>query len=151
MTKKAATKVDTGLTEETAQAAADQGLLDTPTKPLTRDEMRAILLGKTPLAKSVTVHVFDMDMDIRQPSFKDMMSVREQGTEFEKAAEMIIKYAYVPGTDEKLFEETDRELILRWPFGPDLIMLQEAIADLTGIDIAAGEAKLGKDPLDVSS
>ena len=75
------------------------------------------------------------------------MEAREEESEVKRAVDMIIKYAYVPDTNEPVFESTDADLILKWPFGVDLMKLQMAIVKLTGIDIADAEAQLEKSPL----
>lgn len=114
---------------------------------LTRDEIRAALIGSTPKSKTKLITVFDIDLELRQPTLAAIMSTRESDDSEVRATDMIIKYAYVPGTDELVFEETDREMILRWPFGQELLKLQEAISELTGIDIAAAEEDIENNPL----
>lgn len=114
---------------------------------LTRDQIRAALLGKTPLAKSKLINVFGIDLELRQPSLGSIMDTRENDDAKARAADMIVKYAYVPGTDELVFEATDRDLILRWPFGEDLLALQTAITELTGLDIDAAVEDLRENPL----
>ncbi len=116
--------------------------------PLTRDEIRAVLLGKTPLAKSKLITVFGVEIELRQPTLASIMTTREIEDPKVRATEMIIKYAYVPGTEEYVFENTDREMILRWPFGEDLLLLQQTITDLTGLDIDAAKEDLEENPLD---
>ena len=120
---------------------------DLVTTPLTRDEIRAVLLGKTPLAKTVPIKIFGIDIELIQPTLASIMETREEDDAKTRAADMIIKYAYVPGTDQLIFEDTDREMILRWPFGEDLLALQQAITELTGIDIDAAVEDLRHNPL----
>lgn len=119
--------------------------------PLTRDEIRAVLLGKTPKAKSVAIEVYGVKLSLKQPRFGDIMTAREEPNPAKRAVELIIQYAYVPGSEDRVFEDTDMEMILRWPFGEDLVRLQNAIAELTGLNIEAEEANLRKSPLDESS
>ena len=115
---------------------------------LTRDEIRAALVGNKQISKSVNFTLFDIDIELRQPSFKSIMEARTEGDSLTRAIDMIIKYAYVPGSDELIFEEGDRPQIELWPFGEDLVRIQEAITELTGIDIAVDEATEElKDPL----
>ncbi len=114
---------------------------------LTRDEIRAALLGKTPDAKSVLITVFGVALELKQPSLGSIMDTRENDDAKARAADMIVKYAYVPGTNDLVFEDTDREMILRWPFGEDLLALQQAITDLTGLDIDSAMEDLRENPL----
>jgi len=113
---------------------------------LTRDQLRAALISNTPEAESIAVTLFGVEIDLRQPSLASIMKAREQGDAATRAVDMIIEYAYVPGTDEHIFEDTDRDRILKWPFGKDLTVLNKAVADLTGVDLDAAEAAL-QDPL----
>lgn len=127
-----------------AKAKAVQAIKTAPS----RDDIRAALLGKTPLAKSELITVFGIEIELRQPTLAAIMDARgDQDDPKIMATDMIIKYAYVPGTDELIFEDTDREMILRWPFGDELLALQRAISKLTGIDITAAEENLRADPL----
>ena len=115
--------------------------------PPTRDEIRAKLLGKTPEAESKMITLFGMDIELKQPTLEAILKSRDIGDNVSRAVDMIIEYAYVPGTDEHVFEPPDKEMILRWPFGKDLQVLNEAIADLTGVDIAAAMEAMKSDPL----
>ncbi len=112
----------------------------------TRDEIRAALLGPK-LAKSVDITIFDIPIELRQPSFASIMRARDESDTPKRAADMIVNYAYVPGTDEKVFTEEDIDKILEWPFGDDLTRLNTAIAELTGIDVSGEEELLKEDPL----
>ncbi len=116
--------------------------------PLTRDEIRAALIGSTPLAKSKLIHVFGVDIELRQPTLESIMNTREIEDSSQRAVGMIIKYAYVPGTDELIFEDTDTQMILRWPFGEDMLKVQETITELTGLDIDEAQEDMQENPLD---
>ena len=113
----------------------------------TRDEIRAKLLGKTPLAETKMISLYGMDIELRQPTLEAILKSRDIDDNVARAVDMIIEYAFVPGTDDHVFETADREMILRWPFGKDLQTLNEAIADLTGVDIAAAMEDMKRDPL----
>ncbi len=115
--------------------------------PLTRDQIRAALLGKTPEAKVVSITAFGITMDLRQPRFGDIMDAREEPNPAKRAADLIAQYACVPGTNELIFEDSDIEMMLRWPFGEELVELQNAIAKLTGLDITGAEDEIKADPL----
>lgn len=48
----------------------------------------------------------------------------------------LINFARVPGTDEAVFEEADRAVLLDLPFDRNMKDVVEAINTLTGVDIA---------------
>lgn len=116
-------------------------------KLLTRDEIRTALLSKVPEAKSKSITIFGVNIELRQPSLGSIMDTRENDDAKSRAADMIVKYAYVPGTDDLVFEDTDVQMILKWPFGEDLLELQTAITELTGLDIDSAVEELRTDPL----
>ncbi len=116
----------------------------------TRQELRDALIGSTPKGKSKLVEVFGVEIELKQPNLAAIMRARETGDTAQRAAEMIIEFAFVPGTNTHVFEDTDRDRILLWPFGEDLSRLNGAIAELTGVNIEGAEEDL-KDPLEGSS
>ncbi len=112
-----------------------------------RKALRDRLLGKKHEPKSQLVTLFGEEVEIRQPSLSTMLETRADENNQDAVLNMIIRYSYVPGTDEQLFEEADKDTIRNWPFGEDLLEFQQAIAKLTGVDISAREGELNTNPL----
>jgi hypothetical protein len=99
--------------------------------PQTRDELRARIFGSKP--KSVVVDDFyGATVEIRQPTLKIALQQRHAPEE-ERVFFMLTDYAFVPGTDEKLFEPGDVDSLRELPFGGDFTRLMEAINTLLGI------------------
>jgi hypothetical protein len=115
--------------------------------PLTRDQIRQKLVGDTPAAKRIPLHIFDCDIELKQPDLKSILKARDESDPAKRSAEMIIQYAVMPGTDENVFEDSDLTMILRWPFGEDMVRLNEAISELTGVDLEKAEEELEASPL----
>ena len=113
----------------------------------TRQQMRDRLLGSAPKPVRKLVTLFNTPIELQQPTLRAILDAQGVTDVKERAVSMIIEYAYVPGTNELVFEEADAEMILGWPFSDDLVTVQLTIAELTGIDIAAVEKELEKDPL----
>ena len=101
--------------------------------------------------KSIPVNLFGQEIELRQPTLKAILEAQEIAENSSRTAHMIIEYAFVPGTNDRVFDETDTQLILDWPFGDDLIRVQKAITDLTGVDITAAEGELTESPLEEPS
>jgi len=118
---------------------------------LTRDEIRAQLIGTRHEAKRERVTLFGVEVDLRQPTLASILDAREEDDERTRTTDVFLNYAFVPGTDERVFEEGDRDAILNWPFTEELMEVQIVIARLTGIDLADAEEVLNTDPLDESS
>jgi len=106
---------------------------------MSRDDIRkAIVSNSKP--KSLTVEFFGTTIELRQPPMGKIFEFQSMGDRGKAAARMIIDYAYVPGKNEKVFDEADLNLILAMPFGADLARINKAIAELTDIDFEIGEA-----------
>lgn len=99
----------------------------------TRDQMRAkIFAAKT--VKRKTIDFFGTDIEIRQPTLGDIVDA--QSNEDRKAAvvETLIKYAYIPKTDTKVFEDGDADVFKGMPFGGDFIRVSKTLEELTEVN-----------------
>ena len=106
----------------------------TNTTNATRDAIRSKILGSTK-AKSMICEFFGTQVEIRQPSLGEILLAEEAATKSEQAVAMVVKYCYVPGTDEKVFEDSDYEALLQLPFGEDFVRVQKAIAQLSDVNV----------------
>jgi len=116
-------------------------------KKLDRKAIRAALLGKRHEPKSKIINIWGIDLELRQASLSTMLDAQVSEDTKVNAVNMIIRYSYVPGTDELVFEDTDRDEILSWPFGEELQLLQDTVMELTGVDIDGAEEELKENPL----
>lgn len=117
---------------------------------VTRDQLRAVLIGKKHQPRREPIELFGVEVELQQPTLRSILEAQDAPDELTRTADVFIQYAYVPGTDERIFEEGDRDVILNWPFTEDLVKVQLLIAELTGVDIRDAEEEL-KDPLSESS
>lgn len=120
-------------------------------KVVTRNELRAALIGKKHAPNSEVVTLFGVEIEVRQPTLASILAARTEDDERKRTTDVFLNYAYVPGTDELIFEEGDRETILNWPFTDELMDVQLVIAKLTGVDLGVAEEEMAADPLDESS
>ena len=123
-----------------------------PASPIkvTRSELRDRLLGHAPKPRRTPITLFGQEIELQQPTLRAILEAQNIDDMKLRSTGMIIEYAYVPGTNERIFEPADREMILNWPFNNELVELQMAIAELTGIsaeDVQNQEAELKTDPL----
>ena len=125
--------------------------VEEPSAALTRDEIRAALFSTKHKVQRKAMTLFGVEIELEQPTLKSILSARGEEDVEKRTVDTFLHYAYVPGTKELIFEETDRQMILDWPFNQDLITIQETIADLTGIDIGDAAEELREDPLEGSS
>lgn len=120
-------------------------------KAPTRDELRKAIVGARHAPAREIVTLFGMEIELRQPTLASILKSREEDDEQRRITDVFINYAYVPGTDEHVFEDGDRDVILGWPFTEELVEVQLVIAKLTGVDMGDAEEDIKGDPLDGSS
>lgn len=106
-----------------------------------RESIRTAIFTAKP--KSKIVDAFGIKMEIRQPSLKVILESQNVSAEERNTtiALMLVKYAFVPGTTERIFDDVDVDSILGLPFGEDMQAIQDAMNELVGIQKAVEDAK----------
>lgn len=106
-----------------------------------RDALRAKIFNAK--AKSVLVENFlgGSTIELRQPSVKDAMAMR-QGAEEDRIFVMLTDFAFVPGTDEKVFDPEDVDSLKGLPFGEEMQNLMKQVTELLGTDPEEVERKI---------
>lgn len=103
-----------------------------------RDTIReAVFTSRKPKSKSISFR--GADIEIRQPSVRLIMDLANAEDKASSAAKMLINFAYVPGTDIKIFDMEDTDSLLNMPFDEDWKDVNEAIAEMTGVDLGVEE------------
>lgn len=98
----------------------------------TRDDLRAKIFGAKPKS-AVVEDFFGTKIEIRQPTLN--VALQQRGAnEQDRVYFMLTDYAYVPGTNEKLFDVEDVDQIKELPFGPEFTGLINEINKLLGIN-----------------
>ena len=115
-----------------------------------RDKLRSELLKKREFKKKI-ITLFDQEVEIRQPSLGQVLTVREEKDRRKLTHRMYIDHCFVPGTDEKVFEEGDLEVLMALPFEDAWIQLSSAVAELTGVDLEDAEKNSESTPSDETS
>lgn len=105
-----------------------------------RDEIRAAILASDNLKrKTVPLKFFGAEIELRQPTTGDIIRATEGGTNRFTLVNVLLDYAYVPGTDEKVFEEGDVEHLKSLPYNEDMKSLTQAIETFTNILVGDAE------------
>ena len=103
-----------------------------------RDEMRTkIFASRKPMSEPVTF--FGEDIEIRQPNVRTILALSSDDAEGLSSVKMFIGYAYIPGTDIKVFDDEDLEGLTNMPFNEDWMAVNTAIAKMTGVDVGVKE------------
>jgi hypothetical protein len=100
-----------------------------------RDALRARILGKQ--LKREIVHLKDddgteYDIEVREPTVARMQEMGAQTAvpNSEKMIALVIDHAYIPGSDEKVFEPEDADVIRNLPYRADFSPLLEKVMEL---------------------
>ncbi|KKM82887.1 hypothetical protein LCGC14_1314960 [marine sediment metagenome] len=112
---------------------------DEEATPLTRDEIRAMIFRGDREFRTEQLVLFGAKVDFRQPTLGAILGAKQEENRAKAVAEMLIRYCFVPGTKEQVFEDADIDTILGLPFGEDLQKANDAIERLTGIDVQGEE------------
>lgn len=111
------------------QQPQDEALV---TFPLTRDEIRAKVLGAKPLVK-VVENFFGVTVELRQPDLGTILNAREED-QSNQVTRMLTQFTFVPGTEEKVFEDADADALIKLPFGEQMQRFIDAMNEILGVD-----------------
>ncbi len=105
----------------------------------TRDEIRGSIFNNVQQRREGReIDFFGQKIELRAPSLGAI--INREGVI--NAVTILIENSYIPGTDEKVFEEADRDALMKLPFNADLMSVARALEELTGIDVKAEEGNL---------
>lgn len=112
-------------------------LIDVPKlAPPGRDDIRAAIF-RTKEIKQKEVDFFGVKIELRQPSLASALT-KHDGDEPKLAIiGNLIDCAYVPGTNQKVFDAADYDALVELPFGEDYIRITQAIGEITGTNLLA--------------
>lgn len=102
-------------------------------KAINRDAIRAgIFSGKQ--LKSKVVDFFGSEIELRQSNFGAIIDAQSKEDRQSAILEALISQAFVPGTEEKVFEEGDFAALKELPFGADFLRVSKALEELTEVN-----------------
>lgn len=89
--------------------------------------------------RSEIVDFFGEKIEVRGPSLGEVISDNEAGANGTLVITILTKYTYVPGTDVRMFDETNRDELLQLPQSKAFVSLIRAFERLTGGTVDAAE------------
>lgn len=101
----------------------------------------AILTDIKTTVKAEIVNFFGQDIEIRQPTVGQMEKAVSAEDKSSSITDMLIAYAFVPGTEDKVFETADVDTLKTLPYNEDVQEVMKAITRLTGVDVKAAAKK----------
>ena len=106
-----------------------------------RDKIRAKTVGSTTQFKSKKFDYEGIEVEFRQPNLKDrkllLKKARDKNGEFDMIEFIVwsvISNTYVPDTNEKVFDETDYEVMLNQNTGSFVDKFGAEIAELMNVE-----------------
>lgn len=106
----------------------------------TRDEIRGeIFKGEHKKLARKPFTLNGTKLEVRQPTIKQLGDLANQTSDKPAVVRYLIAHTYVPGTDERVFDDADAEALSEFPAGPWLGEFNEAFSALTAFDTKAAE------------
>lgn len=106
---------------------------------MSRDELRKAIFSEK-VESEVVELPNGQQIEVRDSSAGDMIDAVEVKDLKARMVRMLIMCCYVPGTDEKVFEDADKDSLMSLPSGGTYRKLIEAISKRANIDERAAEA-----------
>ncbi len=110
-------------------------------KNVTREDIRAKIFSSKKF-KSKVITLFGAKVEIHQPNLGAILQYKEEQDRQSALMDLLIGYCFIPGTDQKIFEEADKDTVMNMPFDDSILELNAAVEELTGLDIEATEGNL---------
>lgn len=105
-----------------------------------RNKLRSITVGSKKVVNSIELEYEGEKFEFRQITYRDRKSLLEKsegkdgkvdGTAFQIWG--VISMTYVPGTEEKVFDEGDFDILMNQPVGGFIDKFSEEITKLLGV------------------
>lgn len=95
-------------------------------------------------AKKLAISFFGTQIELRTPAVgKFLGSISQNADDGSndqiRLVKLLIENAYVPDTDELVFNMADYESLVALPFNNDMALVVKTINELTGVDLKAKE------------
>ncbi len=116
--------------------------LDEPAKPkkLSKDDLRAaIFAAENSRVKRVPIKFQGQELELKQPTVEEIMQFHSLPEGRSNFAYILINHVYIPGTDEKLFDEADYDAIVAMPYSPEIVEIQNVMTGFLSSDVKSAE------------
>jgi hypothetical protein len=104
------------------------------TKTFSRDMIREAVMNSK--AEEQLITAFGVQIAVRTPALRDLMQYRDMQNDENLIARAIVNNCYVPGSNDRIFEDTDVEVLSGLAYNSDMKKLNNAIQNVLGDDSA---------------
>jgi hypothetical protein len=115
-------------------------MTDQTTEALAVNLRGTIFADQNKKRASREITFFGARIELRQPTLRDITNMADEASEQAAIVSTLLHYAYVPGTEQKVFTEAHIEALMELPFGPDFTAVADAIRELSA-SMTKAEAK----------
>jgi len=98
-----------------------------------RDLLRSTIFS-TKQPKSKVIEFFGAQIELRQPLLGEIIDAQTEENRQKALTDVLVRQAFIPGTDEHIFEDADHDGLRQLPFGADFVRLSEAIQELSEVN-----------------
>ena len=98
----------------------------------------AILATENTKAASQTIKFFGAELEFRHPTAGDLIAMATRAGDLNLVT-FLIDYAYVPGTDEKVFTPEDADALKQLPFTAEMKAVVKLIEGFTSVMVETEE------------
>lgn len=103
-----------------------------------RNDIRQAIFDKIACRAKQTVEILGTTIEVVQPTVKEMLELSTSGVAI-SVTEILIRFAYVPGTDTQVFEVADREMLDALPFTSDIQRIFDVFNNFSAVNVTAAE------------
>lgn len=110
-----------------------------------RDQIRAKVFSGENKPKREQVEFFGTTIELRQPTLAQVIEAQASEDRESAVIDMLVNRAFVPETDEHVFEDTDAAGLKALPFGPDFIRVSNAFEKMSDVNFRDGKSAVEKE------
>lgn len=106
---------------------------------LSREELRAgIFKGVTLKRKDIKFN--GADLQLIQPTVGQVLSLSSITDSKQRIVKALVEYCVIPGTETRVFEDTDFDSLMAMPWTQDHVKIQESLTELMVGDTTVADA-----------
>lgn len=106
---------------------------------ITRDALREAMLSSRPAVEVVPLKS-GLSVEVRQPTVGEQLELAKSEDTGDRVLRLFIEHVYVPGTNERVFDEADYEVLKQLPAAGDYQSIMKALTVLMDITAAVEAA-----------
>lgn len=118
----------------------------------TRDALRAkVFSSENTRFKREKLNFKGSELELQQPNLEQVAELWAQPNGTTRAIFALVKLGFIPGTDERLFEDEDFDNLIAMPYGPEMTRLHEILGNFLTGDIKEAEKNSVATPTSTTS